>query len=130
MEIIFTKSIFIIDYKLFNLFLGLIMEPNKRYTQVVEKPFHISQAAMDTSTGDTEPCQVMVVVDGKNFLICTLQKNKTVQVPLDMYFKTGDAVSFLINGLHSFFYMELKHIIVNTCMLTMESAYIYFNKFY
>ncbi|KAJ0175044.1 hypothetical protein K1T71_009185 [Dendrolimus kikuchii] len=80
------------------MFWGLIMEPNKRYTQVVEKPFHISQAAMDTSTGDTDPCQVMVVVEGKNFLICTLQKNKTVQVPLDMYFKTGDAVSFLING--------------------------------
>ncbi|XP_053611595.1 46 kDa FK506-binding nuclear protein [Plodia interpunctella] len=80
------------------MFWGLIMEPNKRYTQVVEKPFHISQAAMDISTGDNDPCQVMVVVDGKNFLVCTLQKNKTIQVPLDLYFKAGDAVSFLTNG--------------------------------
>ncbi|XP_075979299.1 FK506-binding protein 39kD [Anticarsia gemmatalis] len=80
------------------MFWGLIMEPNKRYTQVVEKPFHISQAAMDISTGDTEPCQVMVVVDGKNFLVCTLQKNKNIQVPLDLYFKAGDSISFLTNG--------------------------------
>ncbi|CAH0399407.1 unnamed protein product [Chilo suppressalis] len=80
------------------MFWGLIMEPNKRYTQVVEKPFHISQAAMDISTGDNDPCQVMVVVDGKNFLVCTLQKNKTIQVPLDLYFKAGDAVAFLTNG--------------------------------
>uniref|UniRef100_S4P542 FK506-binding protein n=1 Tax=Pararge aegeria TaxID=116150 RepID=S4P542_9NEOP len=80
------------------MFWGLIMEPNKRYTQVVEKPFHISQAAMDISTGDNDACQVMVVVDGKNFLVCTLQKNKSIQVPLDLYFKTGDAVSFLTNG--------------------------------
>ncbi|KOB66426.1 Peptidyl-prolyl cis-trans isomerase [Operophtera brumata] len=61
------------------MFWGLIMEPNKRYTQVVEKPFHISQAAMDTSTGDNDSCQVMVVVDGKNFLVCTLQKTKQIQ---------------------------------------------------
>lgn len=77
---------------------GLIMEPNKRYTQVVEKPFHISQAAMDISTGDTDPCQVMVVVDGKNFLVCTLQKGRIIQVPLDLYFKSGDNISFLTNG--------------------------------
>ncbi|KAG6448931.1 46 kDa FK506-binding nuclear protein [Manduca sexta] len=80
------------------MFWGLIVEPNKRYTQVVEKPFHISQAAMDTSTGDNESCQVMVVVDNKNFLVCTLQKNKCIQVPLDLYFKTGDSIAFLTNG--------------------------------
>ncbi|XP_063539894.1 46 kDa FK506-binding nuclear protein [Cydia strobilella] len=80
------------------MFWGLIMEPNKRYTQVVEKPFHISQAAMDTSTGDDGPCQVMVVVDGKNFLVCTLQKLTNIQVPLDLYFKSGDAISFMTNG--------------------------------
>ncbi|XP_068622591.1 46 kDa FK506-binding nuclear protein [Battus philenor] len=80
------------------MFWGLIMEPNKRYTQMVEKPFHISQAAMDISTGDNDACQVMVVVDGKNFLVCTLQKNRCIQVPLDLYFKVGDSVSFLTNG--------------------------------
>ncbi|CAG9565992.1 unnamed protein product [Danaus chrysippus] len=80
------------------MFWGLIMEPNKRYTQVVGKPFHISQAAMDISTGDNDPCQVMVVVDGKNFLVCTLQKNRCIQVPLDLYFKAGDSLSFLTNG--------------------------------
>ncbi|GBP70007.1 46 kDa FK506-binding nuclear protein [Eumeta japonica] len=80
------------------MFWGLIMEPNKRYTQTVEKPFHISQAAMDISTGDNDPCQVMVVVDQKNFLICTLQKGKAIQVPLDLYFKAGASVAFLTNG--------------------------------
>ncbi|XP_011562751.2 46 kDa FK506-binding nuclear protein isoform X2 [Plutella xylostella] len=80
------------------MFWGLIMEPNKRYTQVVEKPFHISQAALDISTGDNEACQVMVVVESKNFLVATLQKTKQIQVPLDLYFKAGDAISFLTNG--------------------------------
>lgn len=85
------------------------MEPNKRYTQVVEKPFHISQAAMDISTGDNDPCQVMIVVDGKNFLVCTLQKNKCIQVPLDLYFKAGDSVAFLTNGnCKDFFMLFLK----------------------
>lgn len=79
------------------------MEPNKRYTQIVDKPFHISHAAMDISTGDNEPCQVMVVVDGKNFLVCTLQKKQTIQMPLDLYFKTGENVSFLTNGKNSKF---------------------------
>ncbi|XP_045500983.1 46 kDa FK506-binding nuclear protein [Colias croceus] len=80
------------------MFWGLIMEPNKRYTQLVDKPFHISHAAMDISTGDNEACQVMVVVDGKNFLVCTLQKKQTIQMPLDLYFKTGENVAFLTNG--------------------------------
>ncbi|CAK1580887.1 unnamed protein product [Parnassius mnemosyne] len=93
------------------MFWGLIMEPNKRYTQVVEKPFHISQAAMDISTGDSDPCQVMVVVDGKNFLVCTLQKNKCIQVPLDLNFKSGDSISFLTNGkcnVHLTGYLDLE----------------------
>ncbi|XP_045512793.1 46 kDa FK506-binding nuclear protein [Pieris brassicae] len=80
------------------MFWGLIMEPNKRYTQIVDKPFHISHAAMDISTGDNEPCQVMIVVDGKNFLVCTLQKKQSIQMPLDLYFKTGENVAFLTNG--------------------------------
>lgn len=88
-------------------FLGLIMEPNKRYTQTVAKAFHISQAAMDISTGDNEPCQVMVVVENRNFLVCTLQKNKVIQVPLDLYFKAGSAISFLTNG-------ELLYLLVKT----------------
>lgn len=74
------------------------MEPNKRYTQTVEKPFHVSHAALDTSTGDNDICQVMIVADKKNFLICTLQKGKIVQCPLNHYFKSGEVISFLTNG--------------------------------
>lgn len=31
---------------------GLLLEPGKRYTKVVDSPFHISAAVLDTTTQD------------------------------------------------------------------------------
>ncbi|KAF5283557.1 hypothetical protein FQA39_LY17303 [Lamprigera yunnana] len=77
---------------------GLIMEPKRRYTQTVQRPFHISMAALDIFSGDDEPTQLMLYFEERNYLLCTLQKGKILQCPLDLNFETGDEVVFATNG--------------------------------
>lgn len=78
--------------------LGLIMEPSKKYSQVVEKAFHISHAALDMENSTYDPVQVLLGFANRNYLICTLEKGKWIQTPLDLNFQAGDKVSFAING--------------------------------
>lgn len=80
------------------MFWGLIMEPNKRYTQVVEDPFHVSMASLDLTTADDDLVQVMLGYGNRNFLLCTLKKDKTWQVPLDLNFREGTKIAFTCNG--------------------------------
>ncbi|GJQ77687.1 putative peptidyl-prolyl cis-trans isomerase [Trypoxylus dichotomus] len=80
------------------MFWGLIMEPQRRYTQTVKKAFHISMAALDESTSDDSPTQVICSYDDRNYLLCTLQKGKTIQVSLDLNYEVGDKISFATNG--------------------------------
>lgn len=74
------------------------MEPGKKYSQTVEKSFHVSQAALDLDSAQNEPVQVLLGFENRNYLLCTLQKGKWVQVPLDLNFQIGDKVSFATNG--------------------------------
>ncbi|XP_044757309.1 46 kDa FK506-binding nuclear protein-like [Coccinella septempunctata] len=80
------------------MFWGLIMEPQKRYSQVVKKAFHISMASLDISNSDDQPAQVLCGYEGKNYLLCTLQKPEKLQCNLDLYFEEGRSVSFASNG--------------------------------
>ncbi|CAH2002528.1 unnamed protein product [Acanthoscelides obtectus] len=80
------------------MFWGLIMEPQRRYTQTVKKAFHISMAALDYSTSSEEPAQVMCGYEGRNYLLCTLRKPDVMQCPLDLNFEVGTEVSFVSNG--------------------------------
>ncbi|XP_001606442.1 46 kDa FK506-binding nuclear protein [Nasonia vitripennis] len=80
------------------MFWGLIMEPNKRYTQTVEKAFHISMASLDGSTANAGLVQVMICYDSRNYLLCTLQKDSIWQVPLDLNFQEGTKIAFTCNG--------------------------------
>lgn len=80
------------------MFWGLIMEPKRRYTQVVKRPFHISMAALDIFSADDNPTQLMLYFEERNYLLCTLQKGHTVQCPLDLNFEIGDEVVFASNG--------------------------------
>lgn len=74
------------------------MKANKKYTQVLEKPFHLTKAALDFSNADDDPVQVMFS-DGKStFLLCTLQKNKDLQCALDLTFNEGDTLCFSTKG--------------------------------
>lgn len=79
--------------------LGLILKANKKYTQVLEKPFHLTKASLDHSTADNEPIQVMYSDGESTFLICTLQKGKELQCSLDLNFAEGDTVCFSTKGI-------------------------------
>lgn len=80
------------------MFWGLIMEPERRYTQQVKKSFHISMAALDISSSGEEPAQVMCGYEGRNYLLCTLKKPDMLQCALDLEFSAGSQVSFASNG--------------------------------
>lgn len=77
---------------------GLILKSNKKYTQTLEKSFHLSQASLDHSSSDNEPVQVMYTQDNNSYLLCTLQKGKTYQCPLDLNFQEGDNLCFSTKG--------------------------------
>ncbi|XP_011302490.1 46 kDa FK506-binding nuclear protein [Fopius arisanus] len=80
------------------MFWGLIIEPNKRYTQTVDKPFHVSMATLDVSTADDEIVQVMLCYENRNYLLCNLKKGHVWQVPLDLNFQEGTKIAFTSNG--------------------------------
>lgn len=80
------------------MFWGLILKSNKKYTQTLEKSFHLSQASLDHSSSDNEPVQVMYTHDDNSYLLCTLQKGKTYQCPLDLNFQEGDKLCFSTKG--------------------------------
>ncbi|KAF0311437.1 FK506-binding nuclear protein [Amphibalanus amphitrite] len=82
-----------------NTFWGLILQPGKRYEQVVEKSFHVSMAALDISGGnDKATVQVMINVDGQEFILCHLSKNRNPQQTLDLNFQGGDSLALYVDG--------------------------------
>ncbi|XP_011333273.2 46 kDa FK506-binding nuclear protein [Ooceraea biroi] len=80
------------------MFWALILEPHKRYSQCVKNAFHVSMASLDLAMSGDSPVQVMVNYNNKNFLLCTLNKSSTWQVPLDLNFEKETSVTFLCNG--------------------------------
>lgn len=80
-------------------FTGLILKANKRYTQTVSQAFHVSTAALDTAqVKGNEDIQVLLTSDNNTFLLCTLNKERIPQCPLDLNFAEGDKISFSIKG--------------------------------
>ncbi|XP_043471413.1 46 kDa FK506-binding nuclear protein-like [Leptopilina heterotoma] len=80
------------------MFWGLIMEPNKRYSQVVERSFHLSMASLDVTSANDQPVQVMLCYENRNYLLCTLKKGSHYQVPLDLNFQENTKIAFTCNG--------------------------------
>ncbi|XP_033211706.1 46 kDa FK506-binding nuclear protein-like [Belonocnema kinseyi] len=80
------------------MFWGLIMEPNKRYSQLVERSFHLSMASLDVTGANDQPVQVMLCYENRNYLLCTLKKGTIFQVPLDLNFQEGTKIAFTCNG--------------------------------
>ncbi|EFN83861.1 46 kDa FK506-binding nuclear protein [Harpegnathos saltator] len=80
------------------MFWGLIMEPNKRYSQTVENSFHVSMASLDLTTANDVKVQVILCYGDRNYLLCTLHKGSAWQVPLDLNFQGGTQIAFTCNG--------------------------------
>lgn len=81
------------------MFWGLILKANKKYSQTVKQAFHLSAAALDTSqVKGNDDIQVLLTSDNNVFLLCTLNKDRTLQCPLDLNFAEGDQICFSIKG--------------------------------
>lgn len=76
---------------------GLILKTNKKYSQTVQKAFHLSQAALDLSKSNGGDVQVMLTSEENTYLLCTLGKDRP-QVALDLNFEEGDQISLATKG--------------------------------
>lgn len=80
------------------MFWGLILKANKKYTQTTKQAFHVSQAALDVTSCSDGPIQLFLTYENVKYLICTLRKNTTEQVMLDLNFNEGDEISLQSQG--------------------------------
>lgn len=78
------------------MFWGLILEAGKRYSQKVVKSFHVSMATLEFYPHtDNDNVPVMLEYeDGREYLLCNLNKNKSMQCHLDLNFKAGETIGF------------------------------------
>lgn len=74
------------------------MEPGKRYTQTVERAFHVSMACLDPSTADSDNVSVLLAFGNSEFILCSLNKHKAIQTQLDLNFQSGDKIAFMSSG--------------------------------
>ena len=74
------------------------MEVGKRYSQTVERSFHISMAALTAKNNGKGPVTVMVEAEKACYPICTLQPGKIPQQALDYVFTEGEEVLFYTEG--------------------------------
>ncbi|CAN7986386.1 unnamed protein product, partial [Ixodes hexagonus] len=83
------------------LFQGVTLESGKRYSQVVNTSYHLSMAALEPrQSGSSSHKRVRLMLEHAKaeFLLCTLDYEKTLQVPLDLSFVEGEEVTFFLNG--------------------------------
>ena len=76
---------------------GLCLEAGKKYSQTVEKCFHISMAAVDPhKSKGSEPVTLYLEKDGVEYVICTLVPGKINQQQLDLNFNMGEDINLFI----------------------------------
>uniref|UniRef100_A0A1B0CAA1 FK506-binding protein n=1 Tax=Lutzomyia longipalpis TaxID=7200 RepID=A0A1B0CAA1_LUTLO len=76
---------------------GLVLTPNKKYSQTVEKDYQLSNAALDTRTCGQGDTQLMVTVEKNTYLLCTLNKEHP-QCTLDLQVSEGEKIGFCSMG--------------------------------
>jgi FK506-binding nuclear protein len=74
------------------------MEPGKRYTQTVERAFHVSMACLEPNTADNDNVSVLLAFDNREFILCSLNRHKVIQTQLDLNFQSGDKIAFMSSG--------------------------------
>ncbi|GIX83127.1 FK506-binding protein 4 [Caerostris darwini] len=80
-------------------FWGICCESGKKYSQIVERRFHISMAALDPAgTLSSHFVSLLVERGGSEYLLCSLHKESQLQVNLDLFFDVGEEVSFSLRG--------------------------------
>lgn len=87
------------------MFWALVLEPSKRYSQIVENAFHISMASLDLSkdlavpkSNQFEHVSVWVSSSKSEFLLCTLNSKSLLHQPLDLEFDVDEEIEFFVTG--------------------------------
>ncbi|KAJ1721763.1 peptidylprolyl isomerase fpr3 [Coemansia erecta] len=79
-------------------FWGLKIVPGKTYSQLVDMPFRVSNAALDATIENATRTSVLVTVDGKQFTLCSLTPASIEQQTLDITFTEGEEITFETQG--------------------------------
>ena len=80
---------------------GVTLETGKRYSQRVEESYHLTMAALEPPTDQKKASKyvsVMVEHDKSDYMVCTLEPNRNLQVHLDLMFVEGEEVTYYLTG--------------------------------
>ncbi|EDW81241.1 uncharacterized protein Dwil_GK11959 [Drosophila willistoni] len=76
-----------------SMFWGLVLKPNRKYSQTIGKSFHISSVAIDKG----EEAKLYLTAEKQKYTVATV--NKAIpQVQLDLNFSKGDQIIFQSTG--------------------------------
>ncbi|OMJ15974.1 FK506-binding protein 4 [Smittium culicis] len=79
-------------------FWGLSIQPGKTYTQTVEASFRVSNAALGPDSSSQSKTCLIVSVDDKKFVLCSLIPEKIEQAKIDLVISEGEQVTFESTG--------------------------------
>jgi len=82
-----------------SVFWGLNVVPGKTYSQVVDRDFHISNAALGEKIGkEKSRTTLFVKVGDEDYALCHLTPGVCEQAPLAMQFQEGEEITFHVKG--------------------------------
>jgi len=80
------------------MFWGITLECGKKYTQVLQRSFHVTMAALGFENTSIEPIAVTCEINQAQYILCSLQAGKIPQQALNLIFTEGEEVSFSMEG--------------------------------
>ncbi|KAJ2892324.1 peptidylprolyl isomerase fpr3 [Coemansia aciculifera] len=83
---------------MFRGFWGLKIAPGKTYTQTVDAAFRVSNASLGVQVTDESRTSVLLTVDQKSFVLCSLTPGKVEQQLLDISLTEGEEITFETHG--------------------------------
>ncbi|KAJ2564572.1 peptidylprolyl isomerase fpr3 [Coemansia sp. RSA 1822] len=83
---------------MFRGFWGLKIVPGKTYSQTVDASFRLSNAALGATVEDDSRTSVVLTVDDKSFVLCSLTPGSIEQQTLDIGLTEGEEITFETQG--------------------------------
>ncbi|KAJ2716878.1 peptidylprolyl isomerase fpr3 [Coemansia spiralis] len=79
-------------------FWGLKIEPGKTYSQTVDASFRVSNAALGVKPASAARTSVLLTIDEKSFVLCSLTPDEVEQHLLDITITEGEEITFETQG--------------------------------
>lgn len=80
------------------MFWGITLDSGKKYTQVLQRSFCVTMAALGFENASNDNVFVVAEVNNSQHVLCSLQAGKIPQQVLNLSFTEGEHVSFFIEG--------------------------------